>query len=116
MSKKKDAMFAELAARHAKLEGQLHAHREWFTCSAVRGESPTVLDVEGTGMTVHVHGVQRAAGGVCLVHVEGKPCGEPVLLDDLAADWSRDPGSDIRYAAHRLLQDREESISVKRAS
>ncbi len=116
MSKKKDAMFAELSAQHAKLERQLHAHREWFTCSVVRGESPTVLDVEGSGMSVHTLGVQRAAGGVCLVHVEGKPCWEPVLLDDLAGDWARDPAADIRFAARSLLRDREAAVSLKRAS
>lgn len=116
MSKKKDATIAELAAKHAALERQLLAHREWLTCSLVRGESPTVLEVEGTGMSVHTLGVQRAAGGVCLVHVEDRPCGEPVLLDDLAADWARDPAADIKYAARCLLRDRETAVSVKRAS
>ena len=116
MSKKKDAMFAELAARHAKLERQLLAHREWFFCATVRKEPSEFVEVEGTGMSVEVLGAQRASGGTCLVHVEGRPCGEPVLLDDLVEDWSRDPSADIRYAAREVRRAQEKSCEVKAAS
>lgn len=108
MTRKQETEIRSLNERLTSAGRSLLAHREWFFCTTVRKEPPEFVEVEGIGMSVEVVGCHRAAGGTCLVHVEGRPCGEPVLLDDLVADWSRDPAADIRYAARqvRLLQER----------
>lgn len=113
MTKKQETEIAQLKDGLEKAGRSLLAHREWFFCATVKKETPHALEVEGTGMSVLTLGQQRAPGGVCLVLVEGRPCGEPVLLDDLVADWSRDPAADIRYAARCLQRDRDEACSVK---
>lgn len=116
MTKKQETEIRDLNERLTKAGRSLLAHREWFFCATVRKEPSEFVEVEGTGMSVEVLGAQRAPGGTCLVHVEGRPCGEPVLLDDLVEDWSRDPAADIRYAAAQVRRVQEKSCEVKAAS
>lgn len=114
MTKKQEAEITSLNERLTAAGRSLCAHREWFFCATVLRETPAPFEVEGTGMSVMTVGRHRAAGGACLVHVEGKPCGEPVLLDDLCETWGRDPASDIRWASASLLKARD--LALRAAS
>lgn len=117
MTKRQEQEIRGLTARAELAERQITAYREWVACEEVRREKALVLEVEGTGLTVKVHGCRRAAGGVCLLYASnGLPCGEPVLLDDLHASWTSDPAPDIRLAARSLHRAREQALGSPQAS
>ncbi len=110
---------AELESELAVRERSLFAMREWFTCES-KGHATQELTVN-TGSTsarplvptvrVVVHGMTRAAGGVCVVESDGHR-EFPVHLDDLCSDWAKDSSKEIRDAAALLLRRRDEQLSL----
>jgi len=122
MTNPKPGSKASLLAEVARLETTLaretrafQAMAEWFTCEG-RGHATTTLDVMVDGsaaLRVVVHGITRAAGGVCVVEQLGSDWRDfPRYLDDLIAEWSRDCAAEIRDAARLLLQRREQYCKV----
>ncbi len=118
MAKRKT--LAELESTLERERREKAALQEWFICEG-RGHAVQTLDVE-TGSTsarpvvpavrVTVHGMTRAAGGVCVVSSDGHR-GFPVFLDDLCSDWERDSSKEIREAAALLRRRREEQVSLR---
>jgi len=111
MSRAKSARVAELEAQLTQERRAFGAMAEWFICEG-RGDATQELCVIGTHLRVIVHGMTRAAGGVCVVEVDGYR-DFPRYLDDVCIEWLRDSGPEIRDAARLLLKRREEQIALQ---
>lgn len=115
MTTKKELQ-AKLDALGARLSDESRAYQafcEWFICSN-RGHATNELDVmidDRVALTVVVHGMSRAAGGVAVVKRDDYQ-DFPRYLDDLIAEWSRDAAREIRDAAALLSKRRNQLCAV----
>ena len=115
---KKTRTKAELETLLAKEQSDNAAFHEWWICHW-RGHATMELEVSsgrgpGAPLTVIVHGMTRAAGGVAVLQ-SGDYRDMPVFLDNLVAEWLKDPQPEIQGAARLLLKRREEYLALSKA-